>query len=102
MASFKALDGTSVSDGDTVTLRLFKGTDTPMVATGGGELPHGDYSESELTGTVRAFDHIDRIFDEEGYAVDKKVTASWEISADDPQHSAIGFLPERVLTATKT
>ena len=100
MAGFEALDGATVNDGDTVTLTLSKGTDEPMVATGSNvELPHGDYSEREVTGTVRSYEHVDRVLDDEGYAVDKIVTLVWEISADD---ATIGFLPERVLTANKT
>lgn len=80
-ASFKTQDGKTVRDGDVVTLSLRKGT-----------------SEIEQTGKVRRFDHVERVYDEEGIAVGKTSEERWEISTDDPQHPAVGFLPENVLT----
>ena len=80
-ASFKAQDGQIVSDGDVVTLTLRKGD-----------------SEIEQTGTVRRFDHVERVYDEEGIAIGKTSEERWEISTDDPQHPAVGFLLENVLT----
>lgn len=81
MASFKTNDGQTVSDGEAVTLELRK-----------GEL------SITVTGTVRQFDHVERVYDDEGIAIGKTSEPRWEISTDDPQHPAIGFLLENVLT----
>jgi hypothetical protein len=70
MPGFLARDKSKISDGETATLDL--AYDTDIVTA---------------TGVVRAFK------DENG-------ETRWEISTDDPQHPAIGFLPQNVLTKT--
>lgn len=84
--TFETRDGQTATDGAVVALRLCKGS-----------AETGDYSEYVATGTLRAFDHVDRVFDDEGYAIDKIVTPCWEILTGDPNYPAIGFLPENVL-----
>ncbi len=83
--SFKAKDGKTIRDGDTVTLVLRK-----------GEL------EIRQRGTVRAFDHVEPVYKDDPdvgrIVVGKTSDQKWEISTDDPQHPAIGFLPENVLS----
>ena len=81
--SFKARDGSVIKDGETATLKLAY-----------------DYEEVVATGVVRAFEHVERVYDDEGIAVGKTSEVRWEISTDDPQHPAIGFLPSNVLTKT--
>ena len=81
---FTTIDGKSVTDGATVRLTVLKG-------------------ENELTykGTVRAFDHVERVYDDEGIAIGKTSEERWEISTTDPMHPAIGLVPENVKTAVK-
>ncbi len=81
MASFKTQDGTAIKDGDSVEIVLMYGL-----------------SEVNQKGIVRQFDHVERVYDDEGIAVGKTSEPRWEISTDDPQHPAIGFLPENVKT----
>jgi hypothetical protein len=81
MASFTTRDGKMVSDGDAVELVLMYG---PV--------------EVAAKGIVRQFEHVERIYDDEGIAVGKTSEPKWEISTDEPQHPAIGFLPENVKT----
>jgi hypothetical protein len=100
MADFTTPDGKIVSSGKTYTLTLFKGVDKPFTRPDGTVQEHGDYSERKVKGLVAAYEHVDRVFDDEGYAVDKIITVVWEISQDDQEHPAIGFLPENVLTRT--
>jgi hypothetical protein len=88
-ASFKARDGKAVTDGQKTTLTLVKGS----------EETH-DYSEREVKGTVRAFEHVERVYDEEGIAIGKTSETKWEITTGDPVYPAVGFLPENVLTRT--
>jgi hypothetical protein len=90
MDNFTAADGSIVTDGDKLTLTLAKGSEATA-----------DYSTREVKGKVRAYEHVDRVLDEEGYAVDKVVTIVWEISTGDPSHPAVGFRPENVLSAKK-
>lgn len=80
----------SVQDGDQVELILRPGA-----------YPH-DYFDKELAGkpfertvkgTVRRFERVDRVLDNEGYAVDKIVTERWEVVTGDPAYPAIGFDP---------
>jgi len=84
-ASFKTQDGKTITDGSTVTLILRKGA-----------------SEITQRGTVRAFDHIEPVYEDDpdlGRIVTGKTKEpKWEISTDDPQHPAVGFLPENVLS----
>lgn len=86
MASFKTQAGKIVKDGDTVTLTLRKGS-----------------LEITQHGTVRAFDHIEPVYEDDpdlGRIVTGKTKEpKWEISTDDPQHPAVGFLPENVLSS---
>lgn len=85
MASFKTRNGESVEDGAKVTLVLM-------------------YGDLEVTakGVVRQFDHIEPVYEDDpdlGRIVTGKTSEPrWEISTDDPQHPAIGFLPENVKT----
>ncbi len=79
-ASFKTKDGTVVKDGDKGTFSLAKGTST-----------------IEVEGTIRHFNHIERVYDEEGIAVGKTSEERWEITTGDPQYPAVGVLPENVL-----
>lgn len=85
--TFKAADGSSVTDGDACTLRLSR-----------GRAEDGDYSEYEVTGTVRAFQHVERVYDDEHIAVGKTSETRWEILTGDPIYPAIGVRPEQVLT----
>jgi hypothetical protein len=88
-ASFKTRDNKTVKDGESVSLVLVKGS-----------VETNDYSERTVTGVVRQFEHVERVYDGEGIAVGKTSEVRWEISTDDPQHPAIGFLPSNVLTKT--
>ncbi len=81
MAGFKTKDGTPVKDGEQTTLVLMY-----------------DYEEVEVTGTVSQFDHVERVYDEEGIAVGKTTEKRWEVVTDDPHNPAVGFLPENVKT----
>jgi beta-lactam-binding protein with PASTA domain len=85
MSTFSTKDGQSVADGDTVTLTLSKGSSEARPDTLTGE-SRADYSERSITGTVRSFEQDGE--------------TRWEISTDDPQHPAIGFLPGNALTKT--
>jgi len=87
--SFESRDGKTIKDGAKTTLILVKGSEQT-----------NDYSERAVTGTVRAFEHVERVYDDEGIAIGKTSEVRWEISTDDPQHPAIGFLPSNVLTKT--
>jgi len=94
--SFKAKDGSTVSDGDQVTLLLRYGDYTEDHERAG----HGTAGEPvgvKVSGTVREFDHVERVYDEEHIAIGKSSEKRWEIVTDDPQHPAVGFLPENVL-----
>jgi hypothetical protein len=71
----KTRDGKLITDGAYAELTLLHGERS--------EIEHGAY-ERTLKGIVRAFDQDGE--------------TRWEISTDDPQHPAIGFLPESVLT----
>ena len=102
-ASFKTQDGTTVSDGDTVTLVLRKGDyNEDHERAGIGKA--GEPVKIEVTGTVRTFDHLEPTYEVDPdfgrVMVGKTSEPKWEISTDDPQHPAIGFLPENVLTRT--
>jgi hypothetical protein len=70
MAKCKARDGSVIQDGAAVMLELAYDTDSVFAA-----------------GVVRSFT------DEDGQT-------RWEISTEDPQHPAIGFLPQNVLTVS--
>lgn len=69
-----------ITDGDLVTLTLAHGA-----------------SKRVVSGTIRGFDQVTRILDDEGYAVDRITDPRWEIVTGDPWYPAIGFLPEHVL-----
>jgi len=90
MPNFTAADGAIVVDGDKLILTLAKGSEAT-----------NDYSTREVKGKVRAYEHVDRVLDDDGYAVDKVVTVVWEIGTGDPRYPAIGFRPENVLSAKK-
>ncbi len=94
--TFKTQDGTKITDGDEVTLVLLY--DGGELLDDAGNPVRERYAEVEATGTVRQFDHVERKYDEEGIAVGKTTTKHWEISTADPQHPAVGFLPENVKT----
>jgi hypothetical protein len=79
--NFKTQDGQTVSDGDKARLVLMY-----------------DYEAVEAVGTVRRFEQVERVYDEEGIAVGKTSTKHWEIVTGDAHHPAIGFLPENVKT----
>jgi len=79
--TIKAKDGSEITDGDKTTLTLLHGT-----------------TERVVGGTVRAFEHVERVYDEEGIAVGKTSETKWEVLTGDPQYPAVGFLPESVLT----
>ena len=95
--TFETKDGKTVRDGQKTTLTLRKG-DYAEVHEEAGLGVAGEPVKIEATGTVRAFEHIERVYDEEGIAVGETSETRWEISTDDPQHPAIGFLPENALT----
>jgi len=97
MASFKTRDGKVVRSGETVTLVLRKG-DYNADHERAGIGKEGDPVKIEVTGVVSQFEHVERVYDDEHIAVGKAIEPKWEISTDDPQHPAIGFLPENVLT----
>ena len=78
--SFKAGDGAKISDGDKGTFSLRKGELT-----------------IEVKGTIRRFDHVERVYDEEHIAVGKTTEERWEIVTGDPAYPAVGILPENVL-----
>jgi len=82
-ATFKTQEGKSVADGSAVTLDLAY-----------------SYETVSVTGTVRAFDHVERVYDEEGIAVGKTSEQRWEILTGDPAYPAVGFLPENVIRAS--
>lgn len=67
--------------GDQVTLVLSKGSREKRKSTISDE-ELADYSEREVTGTVRSFYQDGQ--------------TCWEISTGDPQYPAIGFDPENV------
>jgi hypothetical protein len=77
----KTQDGSVITDGEKVTLTL----------------RHGE-TERVVKGVVRAFEHVERVYDDEGIAVGKTSEIKWEVLTGDPQYPAIGFLPENVLT----
>ena len=81
----ETLDGKLITDGAYAELTLSKGFGV-------------GYSERVVKGIVRAFEHVERVYDDEGIAIGKVSEIRWEISTDDPQHPAIGFLPENALT----
>jgi hypothetical protein len=81
----KALDGSTVTEGKTMTLVLAKGSEAT-----------NDYSERTVRGKVHAYEHVDRVLDDDGYAVDRLVTLVWEVATDD---ATIGFRPENVRSA---
>jgi len=85
--TFQTQDGQTVKDGDEVTLTLAK-----------GNTDNGDYSEHTLTGIVRAFEHVEYVYDDKGIATGQTSETRWEISTNDPQHPAIGIVTENVLT----
>jgi len=97
-ASFKAHDGSKISDGDQVTLLLRYGDYTED-----HERAHPEYAKAgepvgvKVSGIVREFDHVERVYDEEHIAIGKSSEKRWEIVTDDLQHPAVGFLPENVL-----
>ncbi len=92
-ATFKTQDGDKVSDGEEATL---------VLVYDGGIDPTGiraeRYAYVEAAGTVRQFEQVERVYDEEGIAVGKTSEKHWELVTDDAKHPAIGFLPENVKT----
>lgn len=80
MSSFTARDGTEIEDGEAGTFSLAHGSET-----------------IEVAGTVRRFDHVERVYDEEGIAVGKTSEERWEIVTGDPTYPAVGIRPENVL-----
>jgi len=58
----------------------------------------GESVERIVKGTIRAFEHVERVYDDEGIAVGKTSETKWEILTGDPHYPAVGFLPENVLT----
>lgn len=88
-----AQSGQVIADGDQVTVVLARGKKTPDDTRN----PNGDYSERTVVGTVRAFDHVERVYDEEHIAVGKTSEVKWEILTGDQSYPAIGFTPESVL-----
>lgn len=97
--TFQTRDGQPVEDGETATFSLRYGDYTVENAEL-AEALIGDPVVVKLTGTVRAFDQVERVYDEEGIAIGKTSERRWEILTGDPQHPAVGFLPENVLTKT--
>lgn len=90
--------GGKLESGKRYKLTLSKGSREPRVER--LHLPEGeqgDYSEATLTGTVRVFDHVERVYDEEGIATGKKSEVRYELVTDNGQWSAVGFLPENVV-----
>ena len=86
MASFKTSNGKTVKDGAEVELVfLYRGS--------------GDVADAEVVrrGTVRRFEQVERVYDDEGIAVGKTTEERWELLVDDPEHPAVGILPENVL-----
>lgn len=81
--SFKARDGSEIADGDSGTYELAYDTASVLV-----------------TGTIRKFDHVERVYDDEGIAVGKTSEPRWEILTDDPMWTAVGIKPENVIRVT--
>lgn len=58
----------------------------------------GDPVLLKVTGTIRRFEQVERVYDEEGIAVGKRTEEHWEIVTGDPHEPAVGFLPEHLLS----
>jgi hypothetical protein len=103
--SFKARDGTKISDGDTGTFELAHGYYAEVherVSQSNREdypvpVKAGDPVIVRVTGTIHRFDHVERVYDEEHIAVGKTTEERWEIVTDDPNYPAVGITPENVL-----
>lgn len=99
--TFEARDGAIVSDGAALSLTLRHGEyDEEHERRGVGKA--GDPVEVAVRGVVRRFEQVERVYDEEGIAVGKRVEVHWEVVTGDPRCPAVGFLPENVLTASET
>lgn len=51
----------------------------------------------EVTGTLRRFEQVERVYDDEGIAVGKTSEERWEIVTDDPHYPAVGVRLEDIL-----
>lgn len=98
--SFKARDGKTIKNGDEGTFQLAKGVYARVHEQQGMGLV-GEPVIVEVTGTIRHFDQIDRVYDEEHIAVGKRTEEHWEIVTDDPNYPAVGVRPENVLALVK-
>jgi hypothetical protein len=58
----------------------------------------GDPVIVKVTGTLRRFDQVERVYDEEGIAVGKDTTEHWEIVTDDPMYPAVGVRLEDIIS----
>jgi hypothetical protein len=96
--TLKTKDGKAVADGDKGTFTLQHGVYEPQHE---GQPDHGKAGEAVLRkvrGTIRHFEQVERVYDEEGIAVGKRTEDHWEIVTDDPHYPAVGFLPEHLLS----